>query len=236
MAQEDLNRFVPDEGLVGCWLLDETEGPTAKDSSGSGNDGHLVGVAWKEIDGRRASYFDGTGSHIVIRHNDSLAIEWDITIAAWIWKETPNNSVRWDAIVSKTAGVNDYELLTSKARSDEPALFSPHCEPAEVYAGHEVPAKKWTHLAVTRREFEVTFFMDAHAVGTALMSGPFSRSGGDLQIGHDGVVASALRRAWRSIKRTPANGGMIGGIAGVAIYNRALPQEEIVVLHDETMG
>ena len=209
----------PREGLVGFWKLNETGGDVATDYSGHGNHGRRLGATWGEVGGRSAAHFDGTGASIEVPHTAALAIERDITIAAWIWKEVANRGERWDAILSKTPGIWDYELLTSKARSDEPAFFSPLCDPTEVYGGLAVPAGEWAHVAVTRRGTEVVFFFNGRPTGTAVMTGAFLKSGGALQMGHDGA---------------PGNGGMIGSLADVALYDRGLDEGEIVHLFDAT--
>lgn len=114
--------------------------------------------------------------------------------------------------VFEVAGKWDYELLTSKAKSDEVAFFTPKGEPREVYSGKPVPSGRWCHLAVTRSGSEVRIFMDGVLVNTVTMTGGFTKNGGALQIGLDGAKQV---------------NGMIGVIDEVFLYNRALPDREI---------
>jgi len=206
---------VSTEGLVGLWLSGAEQGRAGRDASGREHHGIVTGAIWGEHDGRHGLHFDGNGQSVDIPAAPGLEIERDIAIAAWIWKDRPNDGERWDAILSKTPGVWDYELLTSKARSDEPAFYSRPCEPNEVYAGSEVPARTWVHVAMTRRGAEVSFFVNGGLAGTSVMEGAFSRSGGVLQIGHDGAQA---------------NGGMHGWLSKVALYDRALDGDEVAAL------
>jgi len=54
------------ESVVGMWLLDEGKGDTAKDSSGSGNDGTLANnPKWVEGKSGKALEFNGT-NHVEI--------------------------------------------------------------------------------------------------------------------------------------------------------------------------
>lgn len=201
----------PKDGLVGYWGFDEGSGLVAKDGSGAGLDGQIQGAVWTEGKRGSALRFDGKNSVEVANH-PSLEITGDITIAAWIHKDKPNEAKRWDAIVSKSPGKWDYELLTSKAKSDEVAFFTPKGEPREVYSGKPAPSGKWSHVALTRSGSEVRFYMDGSLVNTVTMTGPFTKNGGALQIGLDGAKQV---------------NGMIGSIDEVFLYNRALSEREI---------
>ena len=101
------------------------------------------------------------------------------------------------------------------ARSDEPAFYARDTAPNEVYAGEVAPDNRWTHVAVTRTGTHVTFYVDARRLATSTQEGAFLRSGGTLQIGHDGAER---------------NGGMLGWISSVALYARGLEDEEIADL------
>jgi sulfate permease, SulP family len=203
---------LPDDGLVGLWPLAEGDGDEVHDASGGGNHGRVLGATWGIHEGRTALRFDGTGASVDVPNAPALELERDLTIAAWIWKERTNDEERWDAIVSKSPGIWDYELLTSMARSDEPAFYGRDTEPNEVYAGEPAPAGRWTHIAVARSGSDVAFFLDGRALARSTQEGMFRRSGGALQFGHDGAAR---------------NGGMLGWIAGVALYDRALDAEEV---------
>jgi hypothetical protein len=201
----------PTDGLVGHWSFDERSGPTAADSSPNALHGEIRGAIPVEGKRRRALQFDGQAS-VEIANDPALEITGDITIAAWVFKDAPNSALRWDAIVSKSPGKWDYELLTSKAKSDELAFYSKTGKPDEVYSGRPVITGRWQHVAVTRRGSEVCLYLDGQPASKVTMSGDFPRTGGGLQIGNDGA-------------RTP--NGMIGRIDEVFLYRRALSAEEV---------
>jgi hypothetical protein len=207
---------IPQAGLVGYWPLDEGEGEQVRDEGPNGHAGRVAGARWR---GDGALYFGGDRSSIEIENHATLELEQDITIAAWIRKDRPNDGERWDAILSKSPGIWDYELLTSMANSDEPAFYGRDTEPNEVYAGEPAPAGRWTHVAVSRTGERVTFYLDAAERLTSTQSGTFVRSGGRLQIGFDGAER---------------NGGMLGCIAGVALYSRGLGAAEVTALSEAT--
>lgn len=151
---------------------------------------------------------------VAVPNHVDLEITGDLTIAAWIKKDRTNDGRRWDAILAKSPGTWDYELLTSQDKSDEPAFFSKAGVPNEVYGSSPIPANSWHHVALTRSGNTVTFYLDGTAMSTVSMSGAFPTSGGGLQIGFDGS----------------ANNGMDGSIDEVQLYNRGLSAEEILAV------
>jgi hypothetical protein len=82
-----------DMSLVAHWKLDETEGLTATDSSGYGNDGTLVGMEGNEwtagIEGG-ALAFTGTSQYVDFGHSPSLQLTTNITLSAWVKMESDN--------------------------------------------------------------------------------------------------------------------------------------------------
>lgn len=204
----------PHEGLVGYWSFDEQDGVTARDSSPNGFHGRILQA--KPVEGKRggALQFDPHSAVEVLNH-PLLEITGDITIAAWVFKDSSNEAKRWDAIVSKSPGKWDYELLTSKSKSDELAFYSKGAKPDEVYSARPMAVGRWQHVAITRRGDEVRLYFDGKLVNTVTMSGAFPKTGGSLQIGQDGAKTA---------------NGMVGRLDEVFLYNRALTEAEILRL------
>ena len=198
-------------GLVGHWNLGALDGTRIRDQSGNGHDGIVIGAITCKGRTGKALRFNGLEDRIEIPDHPDLQITGDISIAAWIYKNGSNGGTRWDAIVAKSANKWDYELLTSKSRSDELAFYSPTCTPDETYGGVAVPSGSWQHVAVTRQDSLVSFFLNGRQLGSAHMPGIFPITGGSLLIGHDGVSGN----------------GMLGMIEEVHLFNRALTPAEI---------
>ena len=71
---------------AGIWLFDEGEGDVARDSSGKGNDGTLIGgPKWVEGKYGTALKFNGSKTSVEIEHDDSLNLgdKTDFTVVAW---------------------------------------------------------------------------------------------------------------------------------------------------------
>jgi len=87
--------------IVGMWIFDEGSGRIAKDSSGNGNDGILVGKL-KRVNGKfgKALEFPGVDDNFVeVPHNDSLTLK-TFTFTAWVKLDSIAD---YQAIVIKTA-------------------------------------------------------------------------------------------------------------------------------------
>jgi len=69
-------------GIVGQWLLDETSGTVAKDTSGNGNDGEIIGKAnWVNGKFGKALELDGTSTGLKVA--PGLALK-NFTAVLWV--------------------------------------------------------------------------------------------------------------------------------------------------------
>src|SRR4030042_5644689 len=74
-----------DPDLVGWWRLDEGSGTTATDFSGKGNNGTLQGdTAWVNGYLGKALKFDGVDDYVDVQHNETLTVDNEVTVMAWI--------------------------------------------------------------------------------------------------------------------------------------------------------
>ena len=72
-------------GLIGWWKLDETEGATAKDSSGGNHNGTLIGDAkWAQGKIGGAVELDGKSGFVQIADKSAFDIAGQITVACWV--------------------------------------------------------------------------------------------------------------------------------------------------------
>ena len=82
--------------IVGIWLLDEGKGDVAKDTSGNGNDGKLVGAKWTDGKFGKALEFNGS-SHVEIPASETTDDYLDgFTYLIWVKPTTapPNANTR----------------------------------------------------------------------------------------------------------------------------------------------
>lgn len=234
-AQEEAPKGV--EGLVGHWTFDETEGETAKDSSGKGNHGKLIGGP-KRVAGKigGALEFDGKDDVVEIPNSESLENlqEGSYTIAAWFkpadtppGQESDNNAHY--GIVNKAGwhtglryGNDNKFVFEHWLQGEDPN--QPQWAGIGTWDETFDPGK-WYHVAavVNAKEGTATIFVNGEEKGTSEAWDPKAKAREYGQtpwrIGH--ANPGAKEWAW------PAK----GVIDDVRLYNRALKASEIAELY-----
>ena len=204
-------KAVENEGLVLFLPFDEGAGNTVKDLSGTGNDGTIQGAEWVK-DGKIGSAlsFD-VGDFVEIPHSESLSITDEITIMAWT-NMNPGASGEL-AIVSKGQwAANDlpYELTQTPGGVIYWQFYNDAgrdtCSP------NSPPVDEWHHIAGT-------------------YDGEIFKCYIDGQLGEEWAYAGTMPENTASVtigKRSKAEECFFNGmIDEVAIFNRALSEEEI---------
>ena len=107
----------PDESLILSLSFDELNDRTVKDHSQYRNNGELVGNPTL-VEGKfgKALKFNGRSDWIEIPHDDSLTVDKNVTVMAWI--KTPRqggpNGALWQSIVAKGNDLRSYSFYTCK--------------------------------------------------------------------------------------------------------------------------
>ncbi len=196
--------------LVGYWKFDEGSGTTAYDSSGNGLDGTLNGdPQWVEGQLGGALDFDGDDS-VEIPHSPLLSITDEITITAWT--NMRGNASGELAIVSKGGwAANDlpYELTETPGG----VIFWQFYDDGgrDDCAPDSPPVDEWHHIAATYDGNIFKCYIDGELADEWAYAGTMPENTASVNIGQ------------RSRGGTYFN----GIIDEVAIYNRALREDEI---------
>ncbi|HKQ39422.1 MAG TPA: LamG domain-containing protein, partial [Verrucomicrobiae bacterium] len=185
------------------------------DSAG-GNDGAAVGgptvVAGQS---GRALNFDNIDDYVSVPYNRDLAITGDITLAAWIKRDSLSE---YGGLIAKTDGANTWDFdLQFQNGQDTLALYSDTTGPSTIVSSNTVSDTAWHHIAFTRRGNLATFYIDGADAGTATLDGGFGLNQNPIRIGTDGP-------AW------DPSSMFHGSMDDVRIYNRALTATEIQAL------
>jgi hypothetical protein len=197
------------DGSVAYWSFNEGFGTTAHDSSGNDNHGTINGATW--TDGRlgRALDFDGTDDYVQVPDSDSLDIQNEITIAAWI---KPRSFTNINFFVSK---YDAYSLgLDWYPHPVERSYVHFMLGSRVVESNGPVNLNEWNHVAVTVNSTHLIFYING--VQDTILSGSevYSVSNYDLMIGASYYVTDFFN----------------GMIDDARIYNRTLNEEEIMAL------
>ena len=203
------------ETCVGMWLFDEGSGDVAKDSSGKGNDGDIVGGA-KWVDGKfgKALSLDGSDDYVEIAHDDSLMIGDKHTIALWFkLDEVPTAGM---AVVTKDDWAPGFWWDASVIRHHT------HEPPGTLHYidAPWTPDTDWHSIAVTwdGKKFEI--YLDVDEIGSGVTAPNLGRNpltDKPLLIGI--YLATGQHGQWGVF--LPAI------IDEVAIFNVALEEEDI---------
>jgi hypothetical protein len=209
------------EGLVAHWSCDESDGAVLHDSSGNGHDGSLSGGTFT------AGMFGNAlalqrGQYVTVSNFPQATRSW--SVAAWISMDVGYGDISLLTTDLPSEGgwalnINDISVRASFRYYDGTARS------ADGYEGFECPClvidHRWVHLvAVVDGDAQtLTFYADGrmrspetpvHDVGLIRPGLP------DLMIGH--WTASAPR-------------DYAGLIDDIAIYSRALDQDDVSLLH-----
>jgi len=198
------------ESLVLYLPFDEGAGDAAKDLSGKGNNGTIVGAKWVSGKVNDALEFDGA-SYVDIPNSDSLSLAKDITVMAWVFMKDGTSGEM--AIVSKgqwaandlpyeltvTPGANIYWQMYDNAGRDSCSPPSP-------------PTGEWHHIAATYDGATFKCYIDGEMKQEFAYTGTLPQNTANVTVG----------------KRSKTNDCYFNGtIDEVAIYSSALSDEEV---------
>ncbi|MHC4504034.1 MAG: protein kinase domain-containing protein, partial [Planctomycetota bacterium] len=135
-------------GLVGHWTFDEGTGTTARDSSGKGNHGTVMGGAkWAKGKVGGALEFDGRDDFVLIPNESSFDITRSITVAVWI--KIASFTKGWQAIVTKGDTHGSWRLQRDDKESSLTWACSAlsHHRYGDLRGGVAVDDGRWHHVA-----------------------------------------------------------------------------------------
>ena len=199
-------------GLVGWWKFDETQGTTAKDSSGGNHTGTLVGNAkWAHGRSGGAVALDGNGSFVRIADKAAFNMADQATIACWV--NIHSVPAEWMAIVTKGDGA--WRLSTHL--KDRIIHFSVNDWNRNdgVNASTPINANEWHHLAAVYNGSVMQLYIDGKLDATQPWPGGIGKNDADVLIGEN------IEQPNRCFD---------GLIDDVRIYNHALSESEIKAL------
>jgi hypothetical protein len=198
-------------GLVGWWKFDETQGTTAKDSSGGNHQGTLVGNAkWGQ--GRTGGAVDLDGHNSFVRIADKSAFDMgdEVTISARV--NIRSVPVEWAAIVTK--GDNSWRLST--ARQERKFHFSVNdWSRVSMDGATTVNANDWHQVTAVYNGNAMNLYVDGKLDATQPWAGGIGKNNFDLLIGEN---AQEKGRCFDGL------------IDDVRIYNYALSESDIKAL------
>ncbi len=221
---QNIPSYVPTDGLVGWWPFNGN----ANDESGYGNHGTVNGATLTtDRNGKvnSAFSFDGSSNSIIILDNPILNNEYT-TISAWFQTNNSNPG----SIIYKTdnSAINEqYACVLNYPNTNEQNWSiknGGNCNNPGVgwntsTHNHNVTDNNWHNIIYTYNGTESKIYIDGKLIGSNnFNNGSIDNCGGQINIGK-GYNSTYLFK---------------GQLDDIAIFNRALTQEEITALYTGT--
>jgi hypothetical protein len=212
--------------LVGYWKLDDGAGSaTARDASGRGNNGTVIGVnvnmAWVPGKSGTALELGDTGWVNVAPSMSIDGIVDSITVASWVYLE--GTITNWGTAESRQIGSGIQQHYHLSLNMDvKPNLFitTGVGDVALLTAKDAVAPRTWVHLAGTYDGMYVRLYVNGVQVAFQALTGTFAPDTTPLIIGGNGNDANGL-----PTELFP------GRLDEVMLYGRALDPDEIARLY-----
>ncbi len=201
-------------GLVGWWKFDESQGKTAKDSSGNNHGGTLVGKAkWAKGRIGGAVALDGAGSFVQIADKAAFDMADQITIATWV--NIHSVPAEWMAIVTK----GDSAWRLSTLMRERQVHFTVNNSSTVVFnSSTTINAGEWHHLAAVYNGSVMQLYVDGRLDATQPWTGGIGKNDADVLIGEN---------------VEQPNRCFDGLIDDVRIYNYALSESQIKAIAND---
>jgi hypothetical protein len=227
---QTLPSYVPANGLVGWWPFNGN----ANDESGNNNNGTVNG-ATLTIDrfgnAGKAYSFDGASNYIIISDNNSLDLVNQYSFSTWVYLpdyslNQPNEPMRTILSKPRPDGGGGYSL-----RAIEGVSFSGGNTLSYVSGWNNgtingginspdtIPLMKWTNIVFTYNGNEASLYKDGMLKASSTVSFSLLNSTFELFFGKE-FSSNSVDSRWFN-----------GSLDDIAIYNRALTQQEITALY-----
>ena len=227
LQAQNIPSYLPTNGLVGWWPFNGN----ANDESGNGNHGTVNGAtltADRFGNPSNSFVFNGLNSNIRINNSTSLNPT-SISISAWVNISSNSGTNEFQSIVAKwwqdisCNNNSDNYLLTFKNQSNSIYGFSSlnnQLPNAISSPPNSLEFGQWIHIIfVHDKLIGQKIFLNNSLVASKVIAGPICPSTNDLYFGADNYLGNSL---WRYLN---------GSLDDIAIYNRALTQQEITRLY-----
>jgi hypothetical protein len=211
------------DGLVGYWRLDDPAGsPTARDWSGWGNDGTLVGLdpsaAWVAGGPEGRALSPQAKGYVNVAPSTSIdSITDQVTVAAWIYLDSALTDYATAISRQIGAGYEQHYHVSVNSQMDA-ALFITTSTAGKVFISSPmtVPLQTWVHIAGTYDGAMARLYVNGVEVNSIAQSGPFAAETNPVVLGGNGNTS------------TRAVSEMIPGLLDeVMLYRRALSGDEL---------
>jgi len=202
----------PEPSLIAHWSFDEGSGDVLHDRSGNKQDGTIHGATRVPSPRGQALRFDGVDDYVDLGKAESLRVGGDFTLTAWV--NAADVSGRNRLILGDTAGLSvnrNYSLRLDKGR-----LYFENGDGTAseaIHAAEPFPVGTWQFLAVVFEGPRYFVYQNGKIILEGKVGTPITPTRGDIR----------RLGGWSA-------GWFKGDIDEIRLYNRALPQRQLMAL------
>jgi hypothetical protein len=208
--------------LVAYWTLDEGSGNIVYDTSGNNNNGTINGATWCDGKYGKALQFNGQNNYVEVPSSDSLEIDENVTIAAWInWIDAGDTWLGILANGQQNGPWENYGLFVN--RSSRFLYFTLSLNGGHVVqqtSNNVIVPNEWVHVCASWDGSKARIYINGQMKLETAQSGTLVPTGLPLRIGH----------------RNGSPHYFNGTIDEVRVYNHALTESEILVAMEGGKG
>ncbi len=211
--------------IMGIWLFDEGSGDVAKDTSGLGNDGTLVGdPQW--VDGKfgEALEFNGVEDYVDCGNGESLDITQTITVMGWVKPDEALGLDGWQRFASRGEYNTGWMIGITNAGKPDLTITNAGGGFVTMYGKTTLELGRWYHIAgvVDSSTRQVYIYFNGTLDNNPMAhSGEMMNPGVPTTIGKSGVAHVY---------------DFHGVIDEVVIFDVALEEEDIQAIMNKGLG
>jgi len=205
-----------EKSLLAYWSFDEGKGDIAKDYSGRGNNGTVIGAEWVNGVKGKALKFNGTNNQVEVEMNEKLQFTTAVTIEVWVYP-TPPHQQSYGGIINNINGFPNSRILVTDwvLVAIQPVGLKQSPTHGEYFSVKDSTLKNdvWNYLVYVYDGKEESLYVDGKKVGSA----PYSE---EWPVGDNAITIG-----WGYIG--PEAYHFNGIIDEMKIYNYAHSEKEI---------
>ena len=217
--------------LVGFWRLDDAPGSaTARDSSGWGNNGTLVGLDPATVwvaGGREGGALSVQGNgYVDVPDSASIdSITTQVTVAAWMFLTAPIMSGSYATAISRQIGTGfgQHYHLSVNDQNQAILFITTTTAGQQVIGGPPTfPQQTWVHLAGTYDGSRIRLYVNGAEVNSQAVTGPLAGETNPVILSGNGNPGNTDSHMVSEF--------VPGELDQVMLYRRALTADEIAQL------
>ena len=212
LSGDDPENPFTDESLILSLSFDKIAGPVVIDESLYVNDGLLMGNPRlvRGISGN-ALEFNGESDWVEVPHDESLTVDGDVTVMAWIRtsRHAGPEGAGWQGIIAKGNNPRSYSFYTERGGGLHLSVSNFQGSNST----HQIPLDQWVHVVAQVDRGVHRYWIDG-----------INRGNFDLNARLPGGTDRAAVRIGNTHENLRT---FLGSIDEVRIWNRALSEDEI---------